>query len=773
MARTPEEEWRDLNAATWEDVTPVFKSATEALSLGQLVHVAGFSYFDSMSALELMDPKMDSGMLAPDQAILTVEERLERGTIPLTFSSAGDLVATLDRIEQCEVAWRNGQPMAQSLLTCLYFHPCVTEALLSAPPTSLGTTKSDTLGIVFRAYLCLALKSIMIQRFAILRADVYEEEDFAPLSSDISLGDAVGEDKVITWLELADKRLDALTSKSKNKKKASSSFEALDSNPSIALDFATLFQSRLHYRRHFYSGLTHLGTAEAPDLEAAAKSFTAALDGLRAIDTEHLEVDAVCFSGKFLGFDNDMGRVLASTMPPRETQLDSKADCLKANIHLCEHLVVACSPGQNLSDMDELRAFLAHLSALRPNILVRSYVVLFLYIDKKMYGRYNFMDWLADSMTLTGVPSVLLSTQEGIQFSTRCIEAVYESLKCHLHNRPRQRHRLELLLDEWVLLQIEAASIDDKFVTEMAIPKTSYPRYFTSWALDQTCALMTQYLGLGFELDLYAPDEFTTIFWYMDYLLGSRIHNLTNAWSFVDKLKSMDKSIGNKAASSAAPTSTGTSSKKKKKGAKGSVNANADDNTSDPIKEKFSWGISLLEVHRAVTRALFQYAIGLHLDGLLPSRETAYGTASIRFQHRFKSFARLQVPAPLSYADLVKNCDFSKYDASVIFQSSDECFKLARTKIDQALAMVAASPTERERVVPELKALTKVCITNGVYLNQYSKQSKGRGAKTGGVVGGLNDLSLENTSSPSASKLHIAFDIHPQYPTLQVKPTTS
>ncbi|ETV90589.1 hypothetical protein, variant [Aphanomyces invadans] len=658
----------DFHAAQWEDVTQAFHDATDALTLGQIVHVPEFNQFESMSALELMDPKMDSGMLAPGQVMLTVEERLTKGLIPLHFASAADLLATLDRLEQCEAAWRNGQPMAQSLLTCLYYHPCVSSELLLAPLDTTAVSVTDTLDCIFKAYLAMALKSITVQRYAIHRADIYEEEDFSPLNSDLALGDAITDDTVIYWLDLAEKRLDALLYKGKGKKK-SMAVEGLHVDPSVALDFATLFQSRLHFRRSFYIALTTLGTAESPDLEAAATALDEAHTVLQRMATERLEVAEECFHGSYVGFDNHVSRLLASTMPPREAKLECAADSYAQTTKVCRHLMLACTPPATIQSMDDLKAFLTHLSSLRPNILVRSYAVLFLYIDKKMYGKYNFMDWLADSMVMNGVPSVLLSTQEGIGFSTRCIEAVYESLKCHLHNRPRQRHRLELLFDEWAQLQVDAASIDDKFVTEMGIPKASYPRYFTSWALEQTSALMIHYLTLGFELDIYALSEYSTIYWYLDYLLGSRIQNLTNAWSFVEKLKSFTTSERAKTTPLPAPAAPPKSKKKGTKKSKSTVSngtltaaaATPEDERAVYLKEKYAWNLALLESHRGLTRALFQYVIGLGLDGLLPPDATVYGSPSIRFHHRFKPFARLQFPAPLSYADLVHNCDFSQY----------------------------------------------------------------------------------------------------------------
>ena len=83
------------------------------------------------------------------------------------------------------------------------------------------------------------------------------------------------------------------------------------------------------------------------------------------------------------------------------------------------------------------------------------------------------MTWLSESMTVNGVPAVLLSTQEGMMFSTRAIEPVYESLKVYLHNRSRQRVRLEYLIEDWSLLQIEAASVDETFTREMGIGVSS------------------------------------------------------------------------------------------------------------------------------------------------------------------------------------------------------------------------------------------------------------------------------------------------------------
>ncbi|OQR90203.1 hypothetical protein ACHHYP_05710 [Achlya hypogyna] len=743
----------DLLNAEWADATELFFDASNALTLSQMVHVPFFSYFESMSALELMDPKMDAGMVDQNQLILPVAERLAKGLIPMTFTDAASVVATIDRIEQCESAWRNGQTTEQSLLTCLYLHPVVYHTLLQLDTDEVslaaGPSKEASLLCIFRAYLLLTIKACTVQRNAILRADIYEEEDFAPAGADTPRGEAIDDALVFGSLELAEARLDALLAK-KSKKKTST-VEPL--HPTLGRDFARLLSTRLQYKKNFYFCLASLGTAECPDLERATVFLEAALDDLTALATESLEVAAGCFAPEaHVGFDNHIGRVLASTAPPRAAKLEPFASVVAANTTLCTHLRLATAPAA-FESMDDLKAFLSHMSSLQPNILVRSYILLFLYIDKKMYGQYNFMEWLGDSMVMAGVPSVLLSTQEGMMYSSRCIEAVYESLKLHMHNRPRQRSRLELMLQDWAVLETEAAAIDDKFVTEMGIPKASYPRYFTAWALEQTLGLMQQYLSLGFELDLYATSEYATIYCYLDYLIGTRIHNLTNAWSFVEKLHTMTRPEA-KAVPPPAPAK-----KSGKKGSKGPKKPDAPE-AVDPVKEKYALDIALLETHRALVRAMFQYVVGLQLDGLLPADTPVYGSPEVRYAHRFLPFEKLQYPQPLSYADMTKNCDFSQYEVAVVYQSSDECFKMARGHMEQVLS----KPTLPERLVGELKALTKVCVANGVYIAQLEKEKK---------VLSLQSLSLHEKKAKHPLGLEIGFTVHPQYPTIQVKKTTT
>ena len=50
--------------ATWRDVTVELQAAVASLEEGELVHEQSYTLADSMTVIELMDPKMDPAMFA-------------------------------------------------------------------------------------------------------------------------------------------------------------------------------------------------------------------------------------------------------------------------------------------------------------------------------------------------------------------------------------------------------------------------------------------------------------------------------------------------------------------------------------------------------------------------------------------------------------------------------------------------------------------------------------------------------------------------------------
>ena len=92
------EEDLDGRPTRWLDVLPLIDQAAERLKLGDLLSGQCFSLHDAMSALELMDPQMDTGLAPPaDDEVVAAE--------PPKQMRPADLVGLLDELLCSEFGW--------------------------------------------------------------------------------------------------------------------------------------------------------------------------------------------------------------------------------------------------------------------------------------------------------------------------------------------------------------------------------------------------------------------------------------------------------------------------------------------------------------------------------------------------------------------------------------------------------------------------------------------------------------------------------------------
>lgn len=77
----------------WTDITKEFRAAAKELELGELLHDDTFGLFEAMSAIEMMDPKMDAGMFIRDFAPVRSYDDLVKVSILQTekFSPTADM----------------------------------------------------------------------------------------------------------------------------------------------------------------------------------------------------------------------------------------------------------------------------------------------------------------------------------------------------------------------------------------------------------------------------------------------------------------------------------------------------------------------------------------------------------------------------------------------------------------------------------------------------------------------------------------------------------
>ncbi|VDD95351.1 unnamed protein product [Enterobius vermicularis] len=121
---------------------------------------SSFHLVDAMSAIELMDPKMDIGMVPFDNSIC-FEKLVASGKLNVASMPFPEMIATMDAMLASMMSWLEGNSLAQTLFTCVCLH-------------DVDSIADVHLGGFSRAILEL----ITIFRDIVLGAAVFEEEDF-------------------------------------------------------------------------------------------------------------------------------------------------------------------------------------------------------------------------------------------------------------------------------------------------------------------------------------------------------------------------------------------------------------------------------------------------------------------------------------------------------------------------------------------------------------------------------------------------------------------
>lgn len=94
MGDSQESEQKKGPLYNWSEITGDFFESVEELELGELLHYELFGLFEAMSAIEMMDKKMDIGML----------EGKEKN-VPLTFEVAVKVFLTFFDENLIRILW--------------------------------------------------------------------------------------------------------------------------------------------------------------------------------------------------------------------------------------------------------------------------------------------------------------------------------------------------------------------------------------------------------------------------------------------------------------------------------------------------------------------------------------------------------------------------------------------------------------------------------------------------------------------------------------------
>ncbi|KOO28251.1 n-alpha-acetyltransferase auxiliary subunit-like protein [Chrysochromulina tobinii] len=150
----------------WKSVLPLLDAASDEMTLGDLVAGKTFDLHDAMSAIEIMDKQMDSGMEKERPA----DEPTAPPPPPGEDASPQLIIAVLDEVMCAEQGWYSGLSLAQTLWRL--------EWLQNA---------DEVRSMPLRSALIATARAVAATHAIVTRGDVHEEEDFASSLSGLNL----------------------------------------------------------------------------------------------------------------------------------------------------------------------------------------------------------------------------------------------------------------------------------------------------------------------------------------------------------------------------------------------------------------------------------------------------------------------------------------------------------------------------------------------------------------------------------------------------------
>ena len=679
---------RKLPRIEWVDITEQFREAAEQLAPGELIQEVNFSLFDAMSAIELMDSKMDASMQwgTYKEYPRALSEVKEKGLLELDDHPPAKLVGIADEVFACVATWLEGHTLAQTVFTCMYL---------------LETEEIDN--IYLRAFSQGMVKIVEYMRECICRGGVYAEDDQQGVCFGFNMLTSVADSSVAAALKEAETKAQVLSEHLTSRDETTANVLRKDavegSKEAVALRALLV---RIRFTRNFFAFICSLGKGTAQGIEMAQQKLAQCLSLLDDI-TSSIDI------GTKLDPDNPLAlgfhpMINQRLLPPsyKPYGILPRAESVRILHRILSHIQKVLTFGKLDSFQDLYSAIVGFCAtADSPNVFVRSLLVLLcLQSDRtKLFGSASIENMLKeDARLLVNPPSLnprspVAASSQGKEatgrFFGRATSPMIEFLKLHCQHRARQRQKITRSLDILGEFQQETERIDHH-IHEMTVkmdPQRQHLACYGSWFLYYITQLMIGYLLLGFEYRLYSPFELHYVYWYLEYLYGWHFTTLRSA----EKLLMFEPST---------PVKGKRKAKKRK----------------ELPKEK-EREMAVLNARRTVCVGIMRALEALILSGKLREPTFEHGGMEMCFRHRFLPFASVGTPHLLSYADYKKLAGIENYQGRDVnlYEAASKHFMAAKTALENLSQL---QQTE------DLDSLLKVVKTNVVIMNLASRGHK-------------------------------------------------
>ncbi|KAK6004217.1 hypothetical protein QM012_009067 [Aureobasidium pullulans] len=520
------------------DITKEFSDASAELRQGQLVKDDFFTLFEAVGALEIMDPKMDSGLLIPDK------DAAVDSFDPLQNMLPEEILGIMDQLLSFEMAWHQGYALSQTLFTSLHMYSLLTPyyrplntIVFNAKRTS-PEQPDPLISSVLRAFCLGIIKSCDAVIQEITSEHYYEEEDFVTQTFTQYMLNDVNHEEVIAELHSA---LDILKT------------QDLSENIREAL------HQRLQLRIHLLEALEPLSLVEVVDKTEMWKAVLASVHKLN--DTRELGKARPDF------FSERVQRHLASNTPPTPMIKTSWEEAYPRFIRMAEDNIEAhrFASIDNPSPLNVTR-FAWDFSNRTPQPSTYSRAILqgLLFKGQKVLTQTPHLSLLLEdirSLSMSGDPLLspanwevelptdarYLSSRVIDEFMAKALDEYINIPRMILQNRCRMRRTFCQSVGVLDGLQAEAENADAELHALFPTPASSMQRFYplAAWAYFHKLRIMEWSIQLGFELDVYQEAEIAYLYRFLSFVAATRAEHLQHIDLFLHLRQRKYKQQGN------------------------------------------------------------------------------------------------------------------------------------------------------------------------------------------------------------------------------------
>ncbi|KAI0713691.1 Mak10 subunit, NatC N-terminal acetyltransferase-domain-containing protein [Earliella scabrosa] len=196
------DDWFDAPGGDdFEDVTELLVAGAQDMEPEEVILMDGFTLMDAMSAFEIGEPRLDSGMV--------LEEQRRPPFDPLTPLLPEEVCWLLDRSFACEVTlqmeWHAGKTLSQSVFTILFVHhlPDINPEYLAPEEDADPARPRWLVTVVVRAGVLGMLKCCDLAWRELSKNRVHDIEDWQGEKCDVSLLEGINAEIIVNMLDAA------------------------------------------------------------------------------------------------------------------------------------------------------------------------------------------------------------------------------------------------------------------------------------------------------------------------------------------------------------------------------------------------------------------------------------------------------------------------------------------------------------------------------------------------------------------------------------------